>query len=179
MTNYLVAHKKNFLKENNVSKADLVPGAIIQFTYLDEDRKMTKPLVVVLNQAYQGNIHAIRIDEILPKNVQRLVEEIKLWYSKRLNEKVNQRLPLLKVNVGTPKSFYENKLRALIPKLLKTEDCYREYKLNRISALRVIEYRFDVKEKEDAALEAKRLKEKKLMEDAIRKVRAGIRAGKV
>jgi len=179
MANYLMAHKKNFINENNVSKADLAPGAIIQFTYLDEDNKMTKPLVVVLNPMYHGNMHGIRIDEILPSKVQNLVTEIKLWYSRRLNEKVNQRLPLIKVNVGTPRSFYENKLRALIPKLLKSEDCYREYKLNHISALRLIEYRFELKEREDAMLAAKKAKEKKLMEEAIRRVRAGAQARRV
>jgi hypothetical protein len=179
MTNYLQAHKKNFLSESTVNKSDLAPGAIIQFTYLDEDKQMTKPVVVVLNPVYHGNLHAIRIDEIQPIRVQRLVEEIKLWYNRRLNEKVNTRLPLVKVNVGTPRSFYENKLKLLIPKLLKSEDCYREYKLNRISALRVIEYRFDVKEREDAAIAAKKLKEKKLMEDAIRRVRAGAQARRV
>ena len=125
---------------------------------------------------YQGNLHAIRIDEILPKNVQKLVTEIKLWYSKRLNEKVHQRLPLLKVNVGSPKSFYETKLRLLLPKLLKSEDCYREYKLNRISALRLIEYRFELQEKENALLEAKKKKERQLMDEAIKRVKAGARA---
>ena len=179
MTSYLIAHKKNFINENNVSKADLQPGAIVQFTYIDEDKKMTKPIVVVLNPLYHNNMHGIRIDEILPSKVQHLVTEIKLWYSRRLNEKVNQRLPLLKVNVGTPRSFYENKLRALLPKLLKTEDCYREYTSNRISALRLIEYRFELKEREDAILAAKKAKEKKLMEEAIRRVRAGIRAERI
>ena len=173
MANYLTVHKKNFLSESAISKSDLAPGAIIQFTYLNENKEMTKPIVVVLNPVYHNNLHAVRIDEILPSRVQTLVNEIKLWYSRKLNEKVNMRLPLVKVNVGTPKSFYETKLRPLLPKLLKTEDCYREYKLNRISALRIVEYRFDLKEKEDAIKLAKKLREKKLMEDAIRKVRAG------
>ena len=179
MPNYLTAHKKNFLLEINFSKADLQPGAIVQFTYLNEEKKITKPLVVVLNPIYQGNMHAIRIDEILPKNVQKLVDEIKLWYSKRLDDKVNQRLPLVKVNVGSPKSFYEQKLRKLIPKLLKTEDCYREYKLNRMSAVKLIQYRFELQEELDAKLLAKKLKEKKLMDDAIKRVRAGIRAERI
>jgi len=174
MTNYLAAHKKNFLSEIITSKNNLVPGVITQFTYLDENNKITKPIVIVLNPAYHNNLHGIRVDEILPERVQKLVTEIQLWYSKRLNEKVNQRLPLLKVNVGSPKSFYESKLKVLIPKILKSENCYREYKLNRISSMRVIEYRFDLQEKLDAKETAKKMREKKLMEDAIRRVRAGV-----
>lgn len=173
MTSYLAAHKKNFINEIITSKNNLVPGVVTWFTYLDEDNQITKPVVVVLNPMYQGHMHGIRIDEIQPIRVQRLVNEIKLWYSRRLEEKVNQRLPLLKVNVGSPRSFYESKLKLLLPKILKTEDCYREYKLNRISAMKVIEYRFDLQEDMDAETARKKLREKKLMEDAIRKVRAG------
>jgi hypothetical protein len=172
MTNYLSEHKKNFLKETMISKSDLQPGAIIQFIYIDEDNKMTKPLVVVLNQAYMGNLHGIRIDEIQTQRVQRLVNEINLWYSHRLNEKVRQRLPLLKVNLGLPRTFYETKLKHLIPKLLKTEDCYREYKLSRISALKIVEYRFDLKERQDAIVEKKKQREKQLMTDAVKRVKA-------
>jgi len=175
MPNYLLAHKKNFVNELITSKANLVPGVITRFTYLDENDLMTKPIVIVLNPMYHGNLHGIRIDEILPSRVQKLVTEIKLWYSKRLNEKVNQRLPLIKVNVGTPKSFYESKLKILIPKHLKTEDCYREYKLNRISALRVIEYRFDLQDELDAQIAAKKAREKRLMEIAVLRVRRGER----
>jgi len=178
MTNYLMVHKKNFINEIATAKANLQPGAIIQFTYVAEDRKMTKPIVVVLNPMYQQHLHAIRIDEIHPAKVQRLVNEVKLWYSRKLNEKVHQRLPLLKVNVGSPRLFYESKLKALIPKLLKTEDCYREYKLNHITALKIVEYRFDLQEKEDALALAKKAKEKRLMEDAIRRVRANAQARK-
>lgn len=173
MPNYLLAHRKNFLTEIAMSKSSLAPGVVVWFTYLDEDKQITKPVAIVLNPLYQGNLHALRIDEIPPVRVQRLVEEIKLWYSRKMNDKANQRLPLLKVNVGSPKTFYESKLRLLMPKILKTEDCYREYKLNRISAMKVIEYRFDLQERLDEKEVERKAKEKRLMEDAIRKVRAG------
>lgn len=171
MTSYLSAHKKNFISLHILNPADLKPGALIRFTYLDQEKKITSPIVVVLNPIYHGNMHAIRIDEIPPARVQRFVYEIELWYSKHINAKVNQRLPLLKVNVGSPRSFYESKLKRLLPAVLK-EECYREYTVNRMSALKIIEYRFDLQEDIDAEKEAKKLREKKLMEDAIRRVRA-------
>lgn len=173
MPNYLPTHKKNFLNEFNVSKFEIQPGAIVKFTYVNEEKEITKPLVVVLNPLYKGNMHAIRIDEVMPDKVQKLVDTIKLWYSRKLEQKVHQRLPLVKVNVGSPRTFYENTLIHVLPRLLKTDDVYREYKLNRVSSLRLIEYRFNLQEQIDEKAAKKKEREKRLMDEAIKRVRSG------
>ena len=178
LANYLELHKKNFLSEQPFNKTNLQPGAIIWFTYIDDEKKTTKPLVIVLNPVWHGNMHVLRIDEIRPEVVEKLVQQVDLWFNKRLNQQADLRLPLLKVNVGSPKSFYESKLKPLLPKLVKTElpELYREYTINRISNVKLIEYRFTLQEQRDEAALAKKEKEALLMKQAIDKVKAEARA---
>ena len=174
LPNYLELHKKNFLSEQPFNKTDLRPGSIIQFTSIDDEKKTTKPLVIVLNPLWHGNMHVLRIDEIKPAVVEELVKQIDLWFSWRLNQQAKLRLPLLKVNVGSPMSFYQSKLKPMLPKLVKTElpELYREYTVNRISNVKLIEYRFTLQEQRDEAALAKKEHEALLMKQAIDKVRA-------
>lgn len=171
MADFLSAHKKNVVREFVFSKSDLKPGAIIQFNYVDKKKATSKPLVLVLNPMFQGNLHGIKLDMIPPIRLQRLVKEIDVWYSNALNAKVRQRLPLLKVNVGSPKSFYENILRPLLPAILRTIHCYREYRVNHITGLKLYEYKFQVVEDERLAEEARKQRERSLMDYAIKWVR--------
>ena len=69
------------------------------------------------------------------------------------------RLPLVKVNVGPPKAFYHTHLKPIMRGGLKKADPYREYKLNRITNLTLIEYRFDLVEKVREKAEKKRQRE--------------------
>jgi hypothetical protein len=144
---YLAQHRKNILNESIVSKSSIETGAIVSFTYINEQKKISKPLVLVLNPHFQNTMHGLKIDEISVPILQRLVTTIRLWYSKRLNELVGMRLPLVKVNVGPPKAFYHRVLKPLLQTQLKDESVYREYKLGKISNLKIIEYNFDVYKK--------------------------------
>jgi len=149
MTTYLAEHKRNIMSEKAFSKGNIPPGAIITFNYTNEEKKTSKPMVLVLNPVWEGHLHGIRIDLIPERTLQRLTDTIKLWYSRKVNEMLRLRLPLLKVNVGPPKMFYEQTLKGIIKRQLKLAEPYREYKINHMSGVKIIEYDFHLKARLD------------------------------
>lgn len=162
--NYINSHRRFITSEKRISKNALVPGAITFFTYIDENKKVSKQLVLVLNPIWRGNMHGLILSEIPPMHVQKLAEAVDVYFSKRLNEMAKLRLPLVKVNLGSPKVFYESYLRGYMKRNLKTVEAYREFHLNKMSAVSVVEYRYKVQEEKDLLEAARKEKDRKALE---------------
>ena len=56
MTSYLVEHTRNIISKKPFSKGNLPFGSIITFNYMDEDKKPSKPMVLVLNPVWEGHL---------------------------------------------------------------------------------------------------------------------------
>ena len=157
--NHRTQHNKNIILKTSINRSRLEPGSIVTFNYVDENKRASKPLVLVLNPHYKGNLHGLKLDDISPNKLQELVNVIDLWYSRRLTELLHLRLPLVKVNVGSPKLFYKTKLKHLMETKIPKLDVYREYHSRKMSSLLFVEYQFDLKVKRDKDERRRKLNE--------------------
>lgn len=163
--NHRAHHSKNILLMKPASNSKLEFGSIITFNYIDEHNRPTKPLVLVLNPHYQGNLHGIKLDEVSPTKLQEIVNVVDLWYSKKLNELMRLRLPLLKVNVGSPKQFYNTKMKVLLESKVPKLEVYREYHTNKMRSVQLVDYKFDLQIKREREKRRQKLREyKKLLQ---------------
>lgn len=146
---YKSLHRKNFIAERVIPMSAIVPGAIITFNYVNEDKEFTKQMVLVLNERWKNNLHGLALEFITPKTLQEITTMVRLWYSRKLNEATKLRLPLLKVNVGNPKTFYHAIFKRIIEVKLKKVDCYREFVVNRMTNIKVTDYAYLLQEQID------------------------------
>ena len=50
-------HRRNIISEKSTTKMKIVPGAIVRFSYSGKDVNDKRPLVLVLNPRYKGQLH--------------------------------------------------------------------------------------------------------------------------
>ena len=144
-------HKKNIMNEVSVGKPTgsakgvrLQPGHIVRFTYRGEKVSIKRPMVLVLHPKWQGQMHGLNLDYIPQRVLLQLWELTKETLQGKIQKLIKLRLPLLKPDIGNPKSFYYSKLRRFLKgKLGGTSSCYRTYNIDKVSALRIIDYRFE------------------------------------
>jgi len=117
----------------------------------------------VLNPRWKNNLHGLALEVIKPKLLQEITYTVKLWYSRKLNDAAKLRLPLLKVNVGNPKTFYHAIFRNILEVKLKNVNCYREFVTNRMTNIKIVEYAFKLQEQLDQEAAEKGRNERNLL----------------
>ena len=143
-------HERNIINESPIGKVGgthkglkLESGHIAIFSYRGKQVHTNTPMVLVLHPNYMGKMHALNLDYI-PENVLELLWKLtKETLQGKLERLVKLRLPLLKVDIGNPKSFYHGRLRSFLnSRLGSTSACYRTFDTGGISDLRIVDYRF-------------------------------------
>ncbi len=144
-------HKKNIQNEVSVGKPTgtakgvrLQPGHIVRFTYMGKKVSTKRPMVLVLHPKWKGQMHGLNIDYIPERILVQLWALTKETLQGKLQKLIKLRLPLLKPDIGNPKTFYYSKLRRFLKsKLGGSSSCYRTYDISKVQSLRIIDYRFE------------------------------------
>ena len=139
----LKIHNRNIISEKASSKMKIVPGSIISFGYTGKDVHDSKPLVLVLNPRYKGQLHGLNISYIPESVLKDLWKEVQETVQGKIQRLIKLRLPLLKPDIGNPQKFYHSRLKKFLKgKLGKTSAAYRLYNSSGISGVRIIDYKF-------------------------------------
>lgn len=141
---YRQTHRKNIIKEATISKNKLEPGHIVRFNYGGKKVTTKRPLVLVLNPSYKGLMHGLNLDYLSESQLKQLWKLTKLELAGKIQKLTKLRLPLIKADIGNPKTFYNSRLKKFLRgKVGSTGVAYRTYTLNSIGGLRIIDYRFE------------------------------------
>ena len=134
----------------------LEPGMIIRFKY--SSKSDNNPLVLFFwNDSHEKNIHGLNLNYLTNYKIKNLFESFgKTTTISQVDEDEDEttllsedytRISLPPITKTQTKSVSEAKLemkrmyKNRVKPILKTDDCYRTYKLDRISSLKVIRYR--------------------------------------
>jgi len=136
----------------------LDPGMIIKFKYSGKNVSDKNPLVLFFwNDRSEKNIHGLNLNYLTNYKIKNLFESFgKTTTISQVDEDEDETTllsedytridlpPITKMGTGTAseaklemKRMYKNRVKPI----LKTDNCYRTYKLDRISSLKVIKYR--------------------------------------
>ena len=138
--NYENAHKKNIIKEAAVPKLRIEAGTIIRFNYRGNDVHEPRPLVLVLNPKWDKHLHGLALRVLSEAELNKLAKMVKVTLSDKASKLLGLRLPKLKVDIQRPYEFYHKRLKKFIKKT--GSNPYRTYTLTGVSAVKVIDYRF-------------------------------------
>lgn len=143
MPNYISQHIKNTISKKPISKSDLLPGMIVEFNYSGIENKTKKPMVIVLNPKWEGNLHGLKLNSISEITLKKLIDIVDTKYSGKLNKITKEKIEILNSNISSPISFYYGTLKEFLLKENVIDGAYREYIVSKISLLRVINYNFN------------------------------------
>ena len=100
-------------------------------------------MVLVLHPNWKGYLHGLNIDYIPESTLKKLWEMTKVTLAGKVQRLTKLRLPLLKADIGNPKSFYTSRLKKFLTgQLGKTGVAYRTYTISSVGGIKKIDYRF-------------------------------------
>lgn len=139
-----VNHKRNIINEVASSKTKTQSGDIVFFNYSGKKVTTKRPMVLVLHPNWKGHLHGLNLDYIPQGTLKKLWEITKVTLAGKVQRLTKLRLPLLKADIGNPKSFYTSRLKKfLTSELGKTGVAYRTYTVGSIGGLKKVDYRFE------------------------------------
>jgi len=145
-TDFSETHKRNILKETRATPSTIQPGHIIRFNYRGVKNSKNvhepRPLVLVLNSRYKGDMHAIALRVLSPRNIKQLANMVRDTIADKAAKYLNLRLPRIKSNINNPYKFYHSTLKKFIDRSVKGNP-YRTYKNTGISAITIVDYKFE------------------------------------
>ena len=120
------------------------PGCVIQFEYT-KSKTDPKPLVLVVNVNYQGELHGINMNyltRIQAKVISERLGMYKMYPGKNaLIEAYDKNYPLVRLQMRESKSFYDGTIKPLLKTLFKYPSLvYRTYSVSLISNVQLIDY---------------------------------------
>jgi len=146
-----INHNRRILSERVVSLYELLPGQIIRFRYNAVKRYDPNPLVLFLyNDQSKNLIHGINLNYLYELDVQRAFTQISSIVNVGMENNKNNdfiKVQLTKGNVKTgvgAEKLYEQFIKPKLFNVGRTKDCYRTYKNNKITTLKLVNYRMDV-----------------------------------
>ena len=120
------------------------PGCVIQFEYT-KSKTDPKPLVLVVNVNYQGELHGINMNYLTRIQAKVISERLGMYkmYSNKnaLIEAYDRNYPLVRLQMREDKGFYNGTLKPMLKNLVKVPSIvYRTYKVGGISSVQLIDY---------------------------------------
>ena len=157
-----INHYRRIMSKQIISTPEIKPGMMLDFRYTGVNAYDKNPLVLFIYKDDSGKntlLHGININYLYEKDVQSIFEsmsklvDLKMDYSDSIISKRGYSQLQLEKN---PKSLtgvtgiklYEKIIKPKIFKIPRTRDCYRTYDIKKITSLRLINYKFDIIEKE-------------------------------
>jgi hypothetical protein len=172
-----INHIRRVLDKKVISVSELIPGMIISLRYNSKNRFDPNPLGLYLYRDKKFNLmHFLNFNYIHESDLQNLFKNISkkvdIFIDYDVSEKGYTRInlnknPKSKTGVGA-KVLYETIIKPKLFNVSRTKDCYRTFKIDKISSLRLINYRMDVIEeriRKDANISKHRLKTAELFEN--------------
>ena len=151
-----INHYRRVLAEHNINRVQLIPGMIVSFRYNSSNRYDPRPLILFLYEDKSAKlIHGLNLNYIQEADVQKIFTMISKQVNIELNYDVFEtgstmvklnKNPKSRVGVGAEK-LYERLIKPRIFNIERTKNCYRTYKSNKVSSIKIINYRLDVVEK--------------------------------
>ena len=120
------------------------PGCVIQFEYT-KSKTDPKPLVLVVNVNYQGELHGINMNyltRIQAKVISERLGMYKMYPGKNaLIEAYDKNYPLVRLQMREDKGFYVGTLKPMLKNLVKVPSIvYRTYAVGAITQVQLIDY---------------------------------------
>jgi len=136
-------HQRNIIREEVGVFSKLQPGQIIRFNYSGKNSHTKRPLVLLLNARWRGQMHGVALDYISDAVLLKLRKIVQETVQQKMTKLISLRLPLLKADIKDPQKFYHSRLKTFIKAHFNSnESPYRIYLLSNVKNLRVIDYRF-------------------------------------
>lgn len=136
-------HERNIIREEVGVYNKLEAGMIVRFNYKGEYAHVKRPLVLVLNPRWKNKLHAVSLDFISDAVLLKLRKIVQETIKQKIKQLTRLRLPLLKPDIKEPLTFYNRQLRPFIRTYFEANETpYRQYIVQNITNLRLIDYRF-------------------------------------
>ena len=153
MSKRRLQHNQRIISQKRVSISGLKPGMIAKFTYKSNTIKNIfdkNPLILFLYRDNRFNlIHSINLNYLYENDVQNLFEHISKKIPIKLGNKLDGRSTYLEFTKEIkPKQLYESIIKPKLLNMKRTSDCYRTYKINKMSTIRLVNYKLDIIEKQ-------------------------------
>lgn len=139
---HLAEHNHKILRSRVVAKKYIESGLIIEFSYQKLPDKMgqresKRYLSLVLTYDYEGYMHALNLDYVSFRELNKLARGTGLILSEEIKEIRKLNIPAL--NIEDPKGFYQS----MIKKSPILTSSYRQYNIDRITgSVKAIDYLF-------------------------------------
>jgi hypothetical protein len=142
---YYSTHRKNILGSIVISRNDIQPGDILEFRYKGKSKNSLQ-IVLCLNEVKKDKekkLHALKLENISLSQFKQILTRIgnpKLMVDNRKNREVTK--VVIEGNTEVERqSFYKN-----IAKRFSKFNVYRTYIGKNITAVKLLEYNFGVKQ---------------------------------
>ena len=151
-----INHNRRILSERTIHTGNLIPGMVIRFTYTSPGVYDRRPMALFL---YQENnlIHCINFNYLHEYKVQELFNWATRMFEGRIEDcfkeesffnlqgeftRIGFTNKLAPSDVDV-KEFYNRAIKSRFLNVESTKNCYRTYHMDKISALKIINYNID------------------------------------
>ena len=155
-----ISHARRVLNTRSINKNNLLKGMIINFTYTKPDVYDRKPLILVLNRENNlldglnfNYLHENKIQEMFKSTFKAFGNNYDETFKDESFFNLKGEFTRIGLNEGIAPSemnsqeFYNTVVKPLLLTHAGTKDCYRTYDLNKVSSIKIIDYRIDILEK--------------------------------
>ena len=142
---YYATHRRNILNSVGISQNSIEPGDILEFRYKGKSKNSLEIVLCLnaLNKDKEKKLHALKLENISLSQFKQILTRIgnpKLMIDNRKNRKVIK--VVIEGNTeGERQRFYKN-----VAKRFSKFNAYRTYIGKNITAVKLIEYDFGVKQ---------------------------------
>ena len=142
---YYATHRRNILDSVGISQNNIEPGDILEFRYKGKSKNSLEIVLCLnaLNKDKEKKLHALKLENISLSQFKQILTRIgnpKLMIDNRKNRKVIK--VVIEGNTeGERQRFYKN-----VAKRFSKFNAYRTYIGKNITAVKLIEYDFGVKQ---------------------------------
>ena len=133
--NFLSEHRAKTLKRIQIAKAQLQKGRLVSVRYTDREGKGSNKLLLILNPRFKGKVHALDLNKFSSKMLNQLARKVGLMEIIKYKAR-GLRIEKI-VMTSSSKAFYGAHVKN------KYKDSYRQYFVEKIGALTLIDYRWD------------------------------------
>jgi len=139
-TNYTLAHMRNTLHKQPITRNKLMPGDVVTFYYRGKYSTHPRPMVLILNKRYKGKTHGLALRHISERQLSKLML-IVLRSTHRIELMGSNDLPYkIPIEKRNPRAFYYSKVKPFM-KGVKTNP-YRTYVFNSLRMPLLCDYKF-------------------------------------
>ena len=151
-----INHYRRILSQNVTSLDQVLPGQIITFRYNSPKRYDPSPLVFFIhNDKSNKLVHGINLNYLYEADVQNIFSKMSKFVNIEMEyNSEDESYTRIDINKNSKSKagingdkLYEQFIKPKVMSLPRTKNCYRTYKPNKMTAIRSVNYQFDVIEK--------------------------------